>query len=261
MHGFVGLGYDPNMTKARFAAMEDEKQGDMEAMLNFCLGINRSNKLTLESIRQKSGWLLAGADDIYILGPPDVPFKEVKLHEERLKLIGLEPNYSKMKCFIDEEHRNKTYHQAREATGIAEGTVENENGETFYGVKAYGVPIGTKEYIAHWLELKSKKIIPNLRKISDTLDPNAIIPVEIPTRQCLWLLILTCLQFKGNYFVRHIPPQFTESLCDQIDSEISVVYARILYSEKRCRFGIGRLVEFHKLELVFLSQLVFYTHT
>ncbi len=65
--GFVGLGYGPNMTKARFAAMESEKQGDMEAMLNFCLGINKSNKLTLESIRQKGGWLLAGADDTYIL--------------------------------------------------------------------------------------------------------------------------------------------------------------------------------------------------
>ncbi len=35
--------------------MEGEKQGDMEAMLNFCLGINKSNKLTLESIRQKGG--------------------------------------------------------------------------------------------------------------------------------------------------------------------------------------------------------------
>ena len=117
-----------------------------------------------------------------------MPFKEVKLHEERLKLIGLELNYSKMKCFIDEEHRNETFHQAREATGIAEGTLENENGETRYGVKAYGVPIGTKECIAHWLELKSKKIISNLRKISDILNPNAIIPVEIPTRQCLWLV-------------------------------------------------------------------------
>jgi len=164
------------------------------------------NKLTLESIRQKGGWLLAGADDTYILGPPDVSFPEVKFHEEQLKLIGLEMSYPKMKCFIAEEHRNETYHQASEATGIAEGIIENENGDTFYGVKAYGVPIGTKEYIAHWLDLKSKKIISNLRKISDILDPNAIAPAEIPTRQWLWLLILTCLQFKCNYFLRHIPP-------------------------------------------------------
>ena len=121
-----------------------KKQGDTEAMLNFCLGINKVNKLTLESIRQKGGWLLAGADDTYILGPPDVAFSEVKLQEERLKLIGLELSYPKMKCFIAEEHRNETYHQAREATGIAEGIIENENGDTFHGVKAYGIPIGTK---------------------------------------------------------------------------------------------------------------------
>jgi len=87
------------MTGALFAAMEGEKQGDMEAMLNFCVGINKVNKLTLESIRQKGGWLLAGADDTYILGPPDVTFPEFKLREERLKLIGLELSLPKMKCF------------------------------------------------------------------------------------------------------------------------------------------------------------------
>ena len=52
------------MTGALFAAMEGEKQGDMEAMLNFCVGIamlnfcvgiNKVNKLTLESTRQKGG--------------------------------------------------------------------------------------------------------------------------------------------------------------------------------------------------------------
>jgi len=101
------------MIKALFAVVEGEKQGDMEAMLNFCLGINKANKLTLESIRQKSGCLLAGADDKYILGPPVVAFLEVILHEERLKLIGLELSYPNMKCFIAEEHRNETYHQAR----------------------------------------------------------------------------------------------------------------------------------------------------
>jgi len=91
----------------------------------------KMNKLTLESIRQKGGWFLAGADDTYIFSPPDVAFREVKLHEERLKLIGLELSYLKMKCFIAEDHRNKTYHQARETTGIAEGTIEDENGELF----------------------------------------------------------------------------------------------------------------------------------
>jgi len=101
---------------------------------------------------------------MYILGQTDVAFPKVELYEERLKLIGLELSYPKMKCFIAEKHRNETYHQAREASGIAEGIIKIENGDIFYGVKAYGVPIGTKEYIAHWLELKSKKIISNLRK-------------------------------------------------------------------------------------------------
>jgi len=31
---------------------------------------------------------------------------------------------------------------------------------------------------------------------------------------------LACLQFKGNYFVRNIPPQFTEGFCTTLDSAI-----------------------------------------
>ena len=74
VHGFVGLGYGPQMVKAKFTATEGEKQGDMESMLNFCIGIDRTNKVTLESLRHKGGWLLAGANDTYILGPPEIAF-------------------------------------------------------------------------------------------------------------------------------------------------------------------------------------------
>jgi len=88
-----------------------------------------------------------------------VAFPEDTLHEERLKSIGLELSYPKMKCFIAGEHRNEAYHQAREATGIAAGAIEDENGDIFYVVKAYGVSFGSKEYITCWLEQKSKKII------------------------------------------------------------------------------------------------------
>ena len=47
-------------------------------------------------------------------------------------------------------------------------------------------------------------------EIGNLLDPTRIASRDIPSRQCLWLLILNCLQFKENYFVRNIPPQFTE---------------------------------------------------
>ena len=148
--------------------------------------------------------MLTGADDTYLLDPPEIAFPEVKLHEARLRTIGLELSYPKMKCYIADEHHNDAYYQERTSSGIDEGTIKDENGNTLYSLN-YSVPIGSDEYISHWLEQKSKKIISNLREISELLDPNAIAPAEIPTRQCLYLLTLICLQFKGNYFVEHIP--------------------------------------------------------
>jgi len=71
-----------------------------------------------------------------------------------------------------------------------------------------------------WLKTKGEHIRSNMLEIGNLLDPNRIASRHIPSRQCLWLLILNCLQFKGNYFVRNIPPQFTEEFCATLDSAI-----------------------------------------
>ncbi len=87
----------------------------MEAVPNFCIGINQANISTHDSLQEKSGAILSGADDTYILGPPQIAFPEVKLHEERLVSIGLELNYSKMTCYIKESKKFEMYHELREA--------------------------------------------------------------------------------------------------------------------------------------------------
>jgi len=38
--GFIGLGYGPFMKAAAYQMDEGVKQGDMEAMPNFCIGTN-----------------------------------------------------------------------------------------------------------------------------------------------------------------------------------------------------------------------------
>ena len=53
--GFVGFWYGPGMVKVLFRSEEGEKQGDMESMANFCLGINKVNKITLASLKEKGG--------------------------------------------------------------------------------------------------------------------------------------------------------------------------------------------------------------
>jgi len=80
-------------------------------------------------------------------------------------------------------------------------------------------------------------------EIGNLLDPTMIASRHIPSRQCLWLLILNCLQFKGNCFVRNIPLQFTEGLCTTLDSAIDKLMGQCfsLKSEELSTFNKIRI--------------------
>ena len=171
-------------------------------------------------MQENGGVILSGADDTYILGPPQIAFPELKLHQERLASIGLKLNYSKMKCFIKESKTSEMYHDLREAANIPEGFIEGEDEARLFGLRAHGVPIRSKFFVTEWLKTKGKRIRSNLLEIGNLPDPTRIASRDIPLRQCLRLPVLNCLQFKGNYFVRNIPPQFTEELCTTLDSAI-----------------------------------------
>ena len=90
----------------------------MEAMSNFCIGINQANKSTHDSLKEKGGVVLSGADDTYTLGPPQIAFPEVKLYEERLTPIGLRLKYSKIKCYTKESKKSEMYRELREAVNM-----------------------------------------------------------------------------------------------------------------------------------------------
>jgi len=126
----------------------------------------------------------------------------------------------KMKCYIKESKKSEIYHELREAANIPEGSTESEDGTTLFGLRTYGVPIGSEVFVTEWLKIKGERIRSNMLEIGNLVDPNRIASRHIPSCQCLWLLILNCLQFKGNYFVRNIPPQFTEEFCTTLDSAI-----------------------------------------
>jgi len=72
----------------------------MKAIANFCIGIDQVDKITYDSLQEKGGVILNGADDTHILGSPEITFPEVKLHEERPASIGLKLNYIKMKYLL-----------------------------------------------------------------------------------------------------------------------------------------------------------------
>ena len=120
-------------------------------------------------------------------------------------------------------------HELREAANILEGFIEGVDGTRKFGkfgLRAYGVPIENEVFVTEWLKTKGERIRSNILEIGNLLDPTRIPSRDIPSHQCLWLFILNCLQFKGNYFVRNKPLQFTEELSTALDSAIDNLIAQ-----------------------------------
>ena len=142
---YIGLGSGPQMEKAPFTSDEGEQQGAVESMPFFCLGTDKPNNDTNDDLRKHGGALMAGADDTYLIGPPEIVFPLIIKHKERLATVGLKLNVSKTKCYIHEDHRTIGYHELR--GDIPEGYVDGNNSSKAYGIKVYGIPLGSNRYI------------------------------------------------------------------------------------------------------------------
>ena len=119
---------------------------------------------------------------MYTISFPEV---KVKLHEERLASIGLNLNYSKMKCYIKESKKSEMHHELREAANIPKEFIEGENGTTLFGLRAYGVPIGSEIFVTEYLKTKGERIRSKMLEIGSLLDLTRIASRDIPSRQCL----------------------------------------------------------------------------
>ena len=115
-------------------------------MLLFTLGIDDANNETNNELRANDGGaLISGADDTYIIGPPDIAFACLRRHIERVAKAGLQLQMSKTKAYIHPAHRNTSYHTHR--AGIEEGHAIDVTGVRSYGLKVYGIPVGLDRYI------------------------------------------------------------------------------------------------------------------
>ena len=103
---------------------------------------------------------------------------------------------------------------------IEEGHLINESGTKVYGIKCFGIPIRSEEYIKEFLRVKANKISKTIEDTGNKMNPTQIMKPEMPGRQCLWQILLRCLQHVGNYWARHIPSNQTESFCKTVDKPI-----------------------------------------
>jgi len=146
--------------------------------------------------------------------------------KEDLKEAGLELQPKKSKCHIHEDFKDEEWDRLRGE--IEDGILRTEGGEEVrsFGELARGmtvcnVPIGSEEFVRGYLQQKLKKIQKGFKKVIELLDPGRWPNPDIPTRQMLWSLTLTCLQFMGDYWIRHVRPDLTKEFAEGVDEGLS----------------------------------------
>ncbi|EJK59095.1 hypothetical protein THAOC_20726 [Thalassiosira oceanica] len=70
---------------------------------------------------------------------------------------------------------------------------------------------------AAYLARKQARLVNDNDMIKALLDPRRWTQPEIPTRQLAFLMLRNCLQFRGDYWLRHLPPQMTEAFAKALD--------------------------------------------
>ncbi|EJK69331.1 hypothetical protein THAOC_09421, partial [Thalassiosira oceanica] len=68
---------------------------------------------------------------------------------------------------------------------------------------------------------KQARLINDNDMIKALLDPRRWTQPEIPTHQLAFLMLRNCLQFRGDYWLRHLPPQMTEAFAEALNKSTS----------------------------------------
>jgi hypothetical protein len=121
-----------------------------------------------------------------------------------------------------DQHLHHSFEQYRD---VSNGTIEDQEGNTHFGIAACNIPIGTEGFIkAYYLYQKKESILTGYDIIMNLLDPGRCSHPDSPTRQMLWILIHVCLQFTGDYWLSHIRPDYTEDFANAIDAAIRTLF-------------------------------------
>ena len=92
--------------------------------------------------------------------------------------------------------------------------------EPLHGMTVCNVPVGSKGFVEGYLDQRQAKIQRGFTTISNLLDPGRWPNPDIPTRQMLRTLTVTCIQFMGNYCIRHVRPDLTGRFAAAIDTGV-----------------------------------------
>jgi hypothetical protein len=194
-----------------FLSEEGVQQGSVEGPVAFAIGISRLLKaLDAELNLGCGGAARAGADDVSAIGVPSVVFPAVRRFADALLAeFNLEANAVKTVCWGRPEHAAELdAHRG----GVPLGCVADAAGGVHLGVTVYGIPLGSKEYIATVLASKCDRIAGTSQKLITSLGQSH--------KQPLWTLTFYSTRRKGDYWAQHCFPEDCLDFCRRFDDII-----------------------------------------
>ena len=226
---YVGMGKGTELTTAPFRMDKGFHQGAVNSGWLFSLCFNKPFQRCNRGLADHGGGMMAIVDDNYLSGPPVQAFEAMKGLEVDLQEVGLKLNAEKSKCYITDAHRDAAWERMRGdiPNGVLKtpgGEVVLTNGEPLHGMTVCNVPIGSRAFVEGYLDQRLEKILKGYAKLGELLDPGRWPNPDIPTRQMLWLLTVSCLQFMGDYWIRHVRPDLTERFAKGIDEGIETIF-------------------------------------
>ena len=145
------------MTDAGFQVEEGVHQGAVPSGYLYSLAQNCAMQNHRERVEAEGGGVTVIFDDNTTLAPREVIFTLAKQLAEDLALVlGLELQPAKSKTFITEHLQDERWDELR--GDVCNGTIEDDEGITHFGISACNIPIGTEGFVKTYLNQKKDSI-------------------------------------------------------------------------------------------------------
>ena len=233
---YVGMGSGTQLAQAPFKCEEGVHQGAIESGWFFSLACNKAFQKLNTRLAAVGGGVMAIINDNYTMGLPEHIFPASRAFASDLAEVGLELQPAKSKCYIKEEFRNAAWDVAR--GDIPDGVLKDVNGDPLtvnnmplHGITTCNVPIGSEDFVKGYLQQRLAMITDGFENISHLLDPGRWPHPEIPSRQMILILTVVCFQFMGDYWLRHVRPDFTEDSASEMNKGVMSLFETCIGSK------------------------------
>jgi hypothetical protein len=125
-------------------------------------------------------------------------------------------------CYVAEEFHTTEWDSL--PGDIPNRLITDAHGKVTFGLVVCNVPDGSRAFVTTYFAWKGTHVRRGFNVIEHLLDPGRLPHLDIPAGQMLWILTLACLQFTGDYWIRHVQPDYTIEFTESIDAGVEQIF-------------------------------------